>query len=82
MAPTGHRSVQTVMGYYQSGEVGSTRAARLMDDHTLGKQRDLPVDDIEGEPKIRKLITTPECAVTSQPYCRAPGVVSDAAQPY
>ena len=32
MALTGHRSVQTVMDYYQSGEVGSSRAARLMDD--------------------------------------------------
>jgi integrase len=31
MALTGHRSVQTVMEYYQSGEVGNTRAARLMD---------------------------------------------------
>ena len=31
MALTGHRSVQTVMGYYQSGEVGHSRAARLMD---------------------------------------------------
>ncbi len=32
MALTGHRSVQTVMDYYQSGEVGNTRAARLMDE--------------------------------------------------
>ena len=32
MALTGHRSVQTVMGYYQSGEIGHARAARLMDD--------------------------------------------------
>ena len=32
MALTGHRSVQTVMDYYQSGEVGNSRAARLMDD--------------------------------------------------
>jgi integrase len=31
MALTGHRSVHTVMDYYQSGEVGGTRAARLMD---------------------------------------------------
>ena len=31
MALTGHRSVQTVMGYYQSGEVGHSRAARMMD---------------------------------------------------
>jgi integrase len=32
MAMTGHRSVQTVMGYYQSGELSSSRAARLIDD--------------------------------------------------
>lgn len=31
MAMTGHRSVQTVMGYYQSGELSSSRAARLID---------------------------------------------------
>jgi integrase len=31
MALTGHRSVQTVMGYYQSGELSTSRAARLMD---------------------------------------------------
>jgi integrase len=31
MKLTGHRSVQTVMGYYQSGEVAVSRAARLMD---------------------------------------------------
>jgi integrase len=31
MALTGHRSVQTVMDYYQSGEVGNSRAARLLD---------------------------------------------------
>jgi integrase len=31
MAMTGHRSVQTVMGYYQSGEISTSRAARLMD---------------------------------------------------
>ena len=31
MALTGHRSLQTVMGYYQSGEVGTNRAATLMD---------------------------------------------------
>jgi integrase len=31
MAMTGHRSVQTVMGYYQSGELSTSRAARLMD---------------------------------------------------
>ena len=30
-ALTGHKSIQTVMGYYQSGDVGQTRAARLMD---------------------------------------------------
>jgi integrase len=32
MAMTGHRSVQTVMEYYQSGEAGNNRAARLMDE--------------------------------------------------
>jgi integrase len=31
MAMTGHRSVQTVMGYYQSGELSTSRAARLID---------------------------------------------------
>jgi len=31
MAMTGHRSVQTVMGYYQSGELSTSRAARMMD---------------------------------------------------
>jgi integrase len=31
MAMTGHRSVQTVMGYYQIGEVASSRAATLID---------------------------------------------------
>ena len=31
MAMTGHRSLQTVMGYYQSGEVASSRAATLLD---------------------------------------------------
>jgi integrase len=31
MAMTGHRSVQTVMGYYQSGELSTSRAARLLD---------------------------------------------------
>jgi integrase len=31
MAMTGHRSVQTVMGYYQSGELSTSRAAQLMD---------------------------------------------------
>jgi integrase len=31
MAMTGHRSVQTVMGYYQSGDMSTSRAARLMD---------------------------------------------------
>lgn len=33
MAMTGHRSVQTVMGYYQSGELTSSRAARLIDEN-------------------------------------------------
>jgi integrase len=32
MAMTGHRSVQTVMGYYQSGELSTSRAARLIDE--------------------------------------------------
>ena len=31
MAMTGHRSVQTVMGYYQSGELSTSRAARLLE---------------------------------------------------
>jgi integrase len=31
MALTGHRSVQTFVGYYRSGEVGNSAAARLMD---------------------------------------------------
>jgi len=31
MALTGHRNVQTVLGYYQSGELSSSRAARLLD---------------------------------------------------
>jgi integrase len=31
MAMTGHRSVPTVMGYYQSGELSTSRAARLID---------------------------------------------------
>jgi integrase len=31
-ALTGHRSVQTVIGYYHPGEVGQSRAARLLDD--------------------------------------------------
>ena len=34
MAMTGHRSVQTVMGYYQSGEVSPSRAA-VMDKSLL-----------------------------------------------
>ena len=37
MALTDHRSVQTVMDYYQSGEVGNSRAARLMDDKKPGE---------------------------------------------
>jgi integrase len=32
MAMTGHRSVQTVMTYYQSGELSVSRAARLLDE--------------------------------------------------
>jgi len=31
MALTGHRSVQTFIGYYRGGEVGNSAAARLMD---------------------------------------------------
>jgi integrase len=31
MSLTGHKSVQTAMGYYHAGEVGKTRAAQLMD---------------------------------------------------
>jgi hypothetical protein len=31
MATTGYRSVQTVMGYYQSGELSTSSAAKLMD---------------------------------------------------
>jgi len=30
MAMTGHRSIQTVMRYFQTGAIGQTRAARLM----------------------------------------------------
>jgi integrase len=30
MAMTGHRSIQTVMRYFQSGAIGQTRAARLL----------------------------------------------------
>jgi integrase len=32
MAMTGHKSVQTVMGYYQSGELSASTAARLFDE--------------------------------------------------
>jgi integrase len=32
MAMTGHRSVQTVMRYFQTGLIGQTRAARLLGD--------------------------------------------------
>jgi integrase len=32
MAMTGHRSVQTVMGYFQGGELSSSRAARLIEE--------------------------------------------------
>jgi integrase len=31
MAMTGHRSLQTVMGYYQTGELSTSRAARLLE---------------------------------------------------
>jgi integrase len=39
MAMTGHRSVQTVMGYYQSGELSSSRAARLLDTREVPKPK-------------------------------------------
>jgi hypothetical protein len=32
MALTGHRSVQTVMVYYRAGEVGKSKAGRLLDE--------------------------------------------------
>ena len=35
MAMTGHRSIQTVMRYFQSGAIGESRAARLLDDDSL-----------------------------------------------
>src|SRR5580658_6008343 len=38
MAMTGHKSVQTVMGYYQSGELSASTAARLFDE-TVRKSR-------------------------------------------
>jgi hypothetical protein len=31
MAPTGHKSVQTAMGYYHAGELTHSRAARMLD---------------------------------------------------
>lgn len=31
MSLTGHRSVQTVMAYYRAGEVGRSKASRLLD---------------------------------------------------
>jgi hypothetical protein len=31
MAMTGHKSVQTAMGYYHAGEVTKSKAARLLD---------------------------------------------------
>jgi hypothetical protein len=31
MAMTGHRSVQTVMSYYRSGKLSTSRAPRLID---------------------------------------------------
>jgi len=31
MAMTGHRSVQTIVGYYPSGELSTSRAARLIE---------------------------------------------------
>ena len=36
MAMTGHRSVQTVMRYFQTGAIGQTRAARLLGDDPTG----------------------------------------------
>jgi integrase len=36
MAMTGHRSVQTVMRYFQTGAIGQTRAARLLGDDPPG----------------------------------------------
>jgi integrase len=41
MALTGHRSVQTFIGYYRSGEVGTSAAARLM-------ERTIDTDSDEG----------------------------------
>ena len=38
-ALTGHRSVSTVMSYYQSGEVGTLRAARLMEGDSANPKR-------------------------------------------
>lgn len=38
MAMTGHKSVQTVMGYYQSGELAASMAARLFDESTAKKE--------------------------------------------
>ena len=35
MALTGHRSVQTIMGYYQSGEVGRSRMQYVQNNHNL-----------------------------------------------
>jgi integrase len=32
MAMTGHRLIQTVMRYFQTGAIGQTRAARLLGD--------------------------------------------------
>jgi hypothetical protein len=36
MALTGHKSVQTAMGYYHAGEVPTTRAARLFETPPAG----------------------------------------------
>jgi integrase len=38
MAMTGHRSVQTVMRYFQSGSIGETRAARLLGEESSGDE--------------------------------------------
>src|SRR6185437_12046902 len=44
MAMTGHRSVQTLMGYYQSGELAASRAARLMDEPSLAESEPKPME--------------------------------------
>src|ERR1700676_2875881 len=39
MAMTGHRSIQTLMRYFQTGVIGQTRAARLMGDDPPKRRR-------------------------------------------